>query len=477
MREPSFSVAMPGQVNEFLLRHLLRQDKQEDLTFALWSPSSGASRQSALLHTVILPQDGDRQVHGNASFNLQYFERALQEAVRQHSGLALLHSHVGGGWQEMSADDYYAEQRLAEPAELLTGFPLIGLTVGTNATWSARSWQHVSGRSYAPRWCSTVRVVGPQLRVSYADHLVPPPEFRPQFRRTVSVWGEENHRALARLKVGIVGLGSVGMMVAEALARGGFEHFVLLDFDEVQPHNLDRLTEATLEDLGALKVEVGLRLISRSHTASRVKVEVEPFSVAEERGYRAVLDCDVIFSCVDRPRARQILNHFAYAHLIPVIDGGIQVWFRDEVFAGVDWQLQTVAPGRACLECLGAFIPADAETEKAGKLDDPSYLAGLPVDHRLKQNENVFSFSMNLASLEVLHLIALVTAIGGVESFGVQRFRYDPGAIEFDVERACGQGCDIREFVARGDQYFTYMGRDLGAEAARERQKSAACTK
>ena len=105
----------------------------------------------------------------------------------------------------------------------------------------------------------------------------------------------------------------------------------------------------------------------------------------------------------DRPRARQILNHFAYAHLIPVIDGGIQARFKNDEFSGVDWQLQTVSPGRPCLECLGAFNPNDASTEAAGKMDDPTYLQGLPLDHRFKRNENVFSFSANLASLENLN--------------------------------------------------------------------------
>lgn len=197
-----------------------------------------------------------------------------------------------------------------------------------------------------------------------------------------------------------------------------------------------------------------------------------PFSVAERDGYTAALDCDVIFSCVDRPRARYILNHFAYAHLTPVIDGGIGVRFKNGEFAGVDWQLQTVAPGRPCLECVGAYNLGDVGTEVEGKLDDPSYLKGLEDNHKFKRNENVFPFSANLASLEVLQLVALVTGIGGITDFGIQRYRYIPGIVDYDVERQCVPGCEVVRSLSRGDADYSLFGRDLGAEAARRRQKN-----
>jgi molybdopterin/thiamine biosynthesis adenylyltransferase len=458
---------MPSSVATELETHLIRDDGQEDLAFALWNPSSGAERETALISNVIFPTKGDREIHGNVSFLPQYLERACASAMKQQCGVAFLHSHPFPGWQGMSEDDVRAEQKMAGAVLALTGYPLIGMTVASDSTWSARVWLHESGRQHLRRWCSTVRVAGESLHIDFADELRPRPAFRDTFRRTVAMWGSENHARFARLRVGIIGLGSVGSLVAETLARMGCEDLVLIDFDLVEPHNLDRLVTASEADVGRHKVDVAEDRILLVGTAEAIKVRTVPSSVAEEDGYKAALDCDVIFSCVDRPRARHILNHFAYGHLIPVIDGGIVARFRNGEFRGADWQVQTVAPGRICLQCLGAYDPADVSTEAAGMLDDPSYLSGLPADHRFKRNENVFPFSTNLASLEVLQLVALVTGAAGIHDFGVQRYRYVPGILEQLATKACKNGCDTSTGVGIGDKYFTLSGRDLAAEELR----------
>ena len=471
-----YSVALTGALDAELREHLVREDGEEDLLFTLYTPSRGRARDAALLHTPLFPEPGDRQRHGNVSFNRAYLERACREALRQGYGVAFLHSHPVPGWQGMSDDDVRAEARTARTVEAVTGLPLVGLTIGSDGTWSARAWERADGVGFEPRWCESVRVVGGRLRAHFADALVPRPAYRELFKRTLTVWGEASHHDLVRLRVGIVGLGSVGSLVAEALARMGLTRITLIDFDLVKPHNLDRLLGATGSDVGSLKVAVAKRQLERAATAASLEVRAVPYSVAEEAGYRAALDCDAIVCCVDRPRARGILNHFAYAHLISVVDGGIDARFKEGHFSGVDWQLQTVGPGRACLECLGRFDPADVETERAGLLDDPSYLRGLPKSHRFKRNENVFPFSMNLASLEVLQLVALITGAAGMTDFGVQRYRYLPGILESDTQRRCRDGCFTKELVASGDTSFTLAGRDLTAERVRREAEAVSGT-
>ena len=162
-----YSVAIANPINEALSAHLLRPDGQEDLCFAVWFPSEGETRTSALIAVPILPLEGDRRVHGNASFLPHYFERALSEAMRLGGGLAFLHSHPGGsGWQGMSDDDERAERSHAASALSATGLPLVGLTHAGDGQWSARFWIKTAPRTYLRRWCENVRVVGGRLAIS-----------------------------------------------------------------------------------------------------------------------------------------------------------------------------------------------------------------------------------------------------------------------------------------------------------------------
>ncbi len=100
------SVAMTTDLAARLAGHLTRSDGQEDLCFLLWHPSRGAQRTTALLTEPIMPEPGERLVHGNVSFTSPYFLRAADRAAQAGSGLALIHSHPGGhGWQQLSRDD------------------------------------------------------------------------------------------------------------------------------------------------------------------------------------------------------------------------------------------------------------------------------------------------------------------------------------------------------------------------------------
>jgi molybdopterin/thiamine biosynthesis adenylyltransferase len=453
MSRVTHSIAMSGDVNRAAIMHLLRADKQEDLCFALWRPSAGRSRSSALLEKLILPEQGDRCVHGNVSFEPAYFERALAEAAAAGAGLALMHSHPRGrGWQGLSHDDIAAEQGHAPAVFGATGLPFVGLTMAGDQRWSGRFWSRTAPRTYPTAWCGTVRVLGPQLAVNFNDKLAPPPHSTEQQIRTVSAWGEESQADLTRLRAGVVGVGSVGGMIAESLVRTGFEDVILIDFDHVEKHNLDRLNYATAKDVGRLKVEVLAEHLKARATAQDFHVDTVAAAVYEEDGYRAALDCDLLFACVDRPWGRYVLNLIAYSHLIPVVDGGIRVRAnRLRKLAAADWRAHTAMPGRPCLQCLGQYDPGHVQLEREGTLDDPKYIDGLPNDHPLKSRENVFAFSMSCAALQTLQMLAMVLSPLGQPDPGAQLYHFVGSFMEPPTFGTCHQECLFPSLIALGD--------------------------
>ncbi|MFC8174955.1 ThiF family adenylyltransferase [Streptomyces sp. NPDC057325] len=467
-----FSVAMTSEVAQHLTDHLRRADGQEDCCFVLWRPSTGSGRTTALLTEVVLPQDGERIVHGTVDFTSAYFLRAAALAAEHGCGLGFIHAHPKGrGWQRLNGTDHAAEASFAAQTQVITGRPLVGLTfAAADAGFGARIWQQQAPRRYAPTEAESVRVVGGRLTVTFNDRLLPAPAATNRQLRTVSAWGQTPQEDLARLHVGVVGCGSVGMLVVEALARTGIERLSLFDFDTVEEHNLDRLLHATIRDvrLHRAKAHLAARTARRAATATNFRATPYELSVVEPAGFAAAAECDVTFSCVDRPWPRAVLNLLAYAHLIPVVDGGIAVDARGGRLRGAEWRAHIAAPGRACMECLGQYDPAHVQAERDGSLGDPAYITGLLADHPLRRKENVFVFSTSAAAAQLNQFITMATAPGGIADTGAHLYHLTTAALD-RRENGCETGCPYDGTLrALGDDApVTVTGRHPAAEQAR----------
>ena len=440
------------QAGEHLLRHVRGGHRQEEVCFALWRPGTGASRQSSIVFELVLPGAGERHLHGNASFEPGYLTRAVRLACARGAGLAFMHNHLSRGWQDMSEPDIVAERdRIAAPARA-SGLPLVGLTLATDGAWSARFWTW-DGTGFRRSWCAKVRVVGPRLRITCNDALMPPPGRRAVLRRTVDTWGEARQQDIARLRVGVVGVGSVGCIVAETLARMGIENLVLVDPDRVEMQNLDRLLFAGAADVGKYKVDLAVRNLERGATAERFHVEAHARPIQHETAYRAVLDCDLLFSAVDRPLPKDLLNRIAYAHCIPVISGGVHIDNKPSgELANALWSVTVVGPQRRCLRCDGQYTTSDVVMERDGSLDDPAYVR-LPGGARPPANQNVFPFSANLASLMVIEMVRLTVAeVWWPDPGGKLSYSLIPGRLR-SAQEWCEDACSVSEATALGDRY------------------------
>ena len=445
------SVSVPRPVHDTLLKHLIREDGQEDLCFALWHQSSGISRRTAIISEAILPEEDERKIDGNASFFPQYFERIIRIARRKKTGIAFLHSHPSPGWQDMSGTDRRTEMTISGAVKAATNLQLVGLTAGKDGTWSARFWCKNKHGKFVPQWCDSVRAIGDWLEISLPPALK---EYRKRKSqdRSLAAWGESVQNIMSNIKVGVIGTGSVGSIVAESLARIGVGDIMLMDYDLIKTENLDRMLHSYEKDVGKPKVKVLAKAIKKSSSALNPIIEPLILNVCSEEGYRKALDCDVLFSCVDRPWPRSVLNHIALSHLIPVIDGGISVERRKDGIGMLraDWRALTVTPTRACMECLHQYDPGDVQADREGLFDNPGYIRNLTEDHFAKRNANVFGFSLNLASLELLQFISLMVPMPGRRNPGEQVYHFVPAILDISLGK-CKPTCFPHSLLSLGD--------------------------
>ena len=470
MNSRTTSVAMTAATQQNLLSLLVRDDGQEDLCLATYRPSTGATRSSALIRTVIPPENGDRFIHGNATVTADYILRAAEIAQTDACGLVLLHSHPGADrWQFMSGPDRDTESSYAYLVREITGQPLVGMTLAARSnTWSARHWDVKTVDEIHCNHCTNVRVIGDRLGISWNDRLRPPPPPNEKQVRSVSAWGERCQADLARRRILVVGAGSVGLDVIVRLAASGICHLTIMDFDLVQIHNLDRLIGATPRDarLKRPKAHVAQREAAKAATAGNCHIDISDRSICEPDGLNLALDHDVIFSCVDSPWARAVLNAMAYTDLIPVIDGGIRIdTLPDNSMRNAIWRSHVVRPQRPCMSCSRQLDLGEVQLDKQGLLGNPDYIAGSGRAN-LPSNPNVAPLSVNVAGSLLAQYVSFSVSPAGLGDPGPLRYSLNSHFLEH-LEESTRPHCPVEQEECAGDRRTDLTGCHAEADMLR----------
>ena len=139
-----------------------------------------------------------------------------------------------------------------------------------------------------------------------------------QFARTAMLLGEEGVKRLERARVAVFGIGGVGGYVAEALARSGVGHFLLVDSDRVALSNLNRQIIATLQTVGQYKTQAMKERILSINPDAQVETR-ECFFLPENAEEFDFTGLDYVVDAVDTVTAKLELILRARRFGVPVI--------------------------------------------------------------------------------------------------------------------------------------------------------------
>ena len=132
---------------------------------------------------------------------------------------------------------------------------------------------------------------------------------REKYSRQILLFGEEGQEKLKNAKVLVAGAGGLGSPISTYLAIAGVGKLILVDFDFVDPSNLNRQFLHHERDIGRDKIKSAAeKLLSMN---PEIKVETIKEKITDENAGSVVPPCDLIIDALDNFDTRHVLNRLA----------------------------------------------------------------------------------------------------------------------------------------------------------------------
>lgn len=232
-----------------------------------------------------------------------------------------------------------------------------------------------------------------------------------RFDRQIRLFGKEGQARIAATRVAVVGIGGLGSHVVQQLSLLGVGHLALIDSEELDETNLNRLIGARHDDPipGTPKVAIGERAARAINPGIEI-VKVHD-SLVSGAAFDAILRAHYVFGCLDSDGGRLVLNELSAAYALPYFDLASDVYpGAPPTYGGrvcVAWD------GKGCIVCLGLLDIAEAQADllNQGARRNRDAIYGVQpeaLDHR---GPSVVSINGVIASLGVTEFMAAVTGL------------------------------------------------------------------
>jgi adenylyltransferase/sulfurtransferase len=138
------------------------------------------------------------------------------------------------------------------------------------------------------------------------------------YSRQIEVIGKENQEILSQKSVLIVGAGGLGNIIATSISCIGLKRVYIIDFDEIEIHNIHRQFWFCESDCGKSKS------IMLSEKLNQRCKDTEIIGINKKFDSSLELDVDLVFDASDNFEARKEIDKFAKNRSIPWIYASVE---------------------------------------------------------------------------------------------------------------------------------------------------------
>lgn len=347
-----------------IIGHLFPGDMDEHGAVLLAGTSESNGQLTLHVREVHLAREGTDYVEGKIGYRAlspTFIHRLITRARDEKLAYLAVHNHPTDRSVGFSSVDLQSHER-GYPAlsQISRGMPVGALVFGRRSV-EADVWLSDGTRL----GLDEAIVVGKTIQRLTSSPKKHAETAEDTYDRQVRMFGKDGQAELADCRVAVLGLGGIGSLVAEYLARLGVGHFLLVDDDVVEESNLSRIVGADQSDVSAkrTKVSVAKRMILEAY--GRADVRLFRDDAAKESVAKELTACDYVFLAADSMRARLVFNALVHQYLIPGVQLGSKVRADAQgTLLDVMSANRPVRPGHGCLWC-NQLIDANALAKEA----------------------------------------------------------------------------------------------------------------
>ena len=366
-------VILPGALHKKLDGHLFPGDLDEHGAAIAVSTVTTARGTRLLGHRLFCARDGVDYVAGVRGYRqlrAEFIAKAMDYCRENGLGLLMVHNHGGVDRVGFSGTDLASHERgYPTLRDLMDGQP-VGALVFARSAAAGDIW-FANGLRQSIR---SVRVTDVPMR-NFTPAPLEVATAACTYARQLLMFSHLGQARLAECRVAIVGLGGVGSLLAEFLARLGVGTLLLIDPDRLEVTNLSRVVAATRWDVrwplsasvmpaivqrlarrfSAHKTVIAARAVHRANPTATVESFAD--NVARASVADACRDSDFVFLAADSMQARLVVNALVQQYLIPGLQIGSKVVTHDDQLLDAFSVVRWLMPGAGCLWCNGLISP------------------------------------------------------------------------------------------------------------------------
>ena len=253
----------------------------------------------------------------HVAFELKHFRELFRRCDEESLVFGFAHNHPGGPANFSDVDDANEETLLTAIKNRNGSQVHFVALLRSQGVWKARVRSGESAQSSEP--ARHVMVVDRPLKIHLNDLTDNNDEL---LTRQAAAFGQPFVAQLQSLRVAVVGAGGTGSPVITLLSRSGVGEIVVIDGDNLERSNLNRVRGAGTSDVGKNKARILREFVDSLGLTVRVEavdryVDLAPLAID------ALASCDVIFGCTDDQIGREVLNAAVYVYSQVYIDMGL----------------------------------------------------------------------------------------------------------------------------------------------------------